>query len=77
MLTVWYFDGDPIGSAPEHIVTDANSIWGADNALAALQERFGYDLFINFGPFDTELRSAGAGFVWELPADSRLVVIKH
>lgn len=73
MFTVWYFDADPIGHTPEHVVTSDSH--GA--VMEAVQDRFSWDLFPDYGPFCDKLAKPGAGFVWELPADSRLAVIIH
>lgn len=72
MLTLWYFDADPIGSTPEHIYTGSN----ADAAFEALCDRFGAHLF-ELEAFHYELNVLGAGMVLPLPADSRVAVIKH
>lgn len=71
-MTIWYFDSDPIGSTPEHVVTTDSPT----EALDALCARFGEHLFDR----DSELHYLGkfdAGYIIELPADSRCAVIKH
>lgn len=72
MLTVWYFDADPIGYTPEHIYT-GNSEAAAYEALC---DRFDAHLF-DESELDSLFAQPGAGFVLELPADSRVAVIKH
>lgn len=70
MLTLWYFDGDPIGDPPSHVYTGES----VDGAYQALCNRFGAHLFDH----DSEYPHLEKGnYVIELPADSRVAVIKR
>lgn len=72
MFTVWYFDADPIGSTPEHVVTTDCF----DNVFDAICARFGEHLF-DYDTMLAQLEQPSGGEVFELPADTRVAVIKH
>lgn len=72
MLTIWYFDADPIGSTPEHVYTGQSEA----TAYEALCDRFGAELF-DESEIDSLFAEPSGGFVIELPAGSRCAVIKH
>lgn len=72
MITIWYFDGDALGAAPFRIYRGKSCY----DAIAAMQRRYSWDMFPTHGPFHAALAAQGLGFIWELPAYSRVAVIK-